>query len=160
MLKAELDDLDRELAVMREGPFGPNSEFIQSFSKEEREELLEALEQEGVMPPKSPDLMSEEDLDDLAREEEGKKQATTSKSSLKVTLSIPVREKIYVKRFNTALEAAQEKNDDKTYLALWKWYLRCQQHVSNFALIIRRTFGIFSGSHKVQGSTGPNISGC
>ncbi|OCT54109.1 pentatricopeptide repeat protein [Cladophialophora carrionii] len=135
-LKAELDQLDRELAVMREGPFGPNSEFIRSFPADEREELLKALEEEGVMPAESADLISEEDLEDLAREEEGKKQSTQAKSPLKVTLSIPVRDKIYVKRFNAALETAQQKDDDKEYFALWKWYLRCQQHVSNFALII------------------------
>ena len=135
-LKAELDELDRELAVMREGPFGPNSEFVRSFPKDEREELLKALEEEGVMSTESTDLISEEDLDELAREEEGKKPATTSKSPLVVTLSIPVREKVYVKRFNVALDSAQKQNDDKTYFALWKWYLRCQQHVSKFSLII------------------------
>jgi pentatricopeptide repeat protein len=135
-VKAELDQLDRELAIMREGPFGPNSEFIRSFPADEREELLKALEEEGVMPSESADLISEEDLEDLAREEEGKKQPTQAKSPLRVTLSIPVRDKIYVKRFNAALETAQQKDDDKEYFALWKWYLRCQQHVSNFDLII------------------------
>ncbi|KIW83586.1 hypothetical protein Z517_02831 [Fonsecaea pedrosoi CBS 271.37] len=135
-LKAELDKLDRELAVMREGPFGPNSEFIRSFPVNEREELLKALEEEGVMPSEDLDLVSEEDLEELAREEEGKKQATTQKSALKVTLSIPIRDKIYVRRFNTALDSAQQKKDEKSYFTLWKWYLRCQQHVPNFALIL------------------------
>lgn len=135
-LKAELDKLDQELEIMKEGPFGPNSDFIRSFSADEREELLKALEEEGVMPPESADLLSEDDLDDLARAEEGKKPLSRVKSPLKVTLSIPVRDKIYVKRFNTALEVAQQKDDDKEYFALWKWYLRCQQRVSNFALII------------------------
>ena len=135
-LKAELDQLDRELAVMKQGPFGPDSEFMRSLPTDEREELLKALEEEGVMPSDSADLVSEEDLDELAREEEGKKHVTQAKSSLKVTLSIPVRDKIYVKRFNIALDNAQTKKDDKEYFALWKWYLRCQQRVSNFALII------------------------
>ncbi|KIW92066.1 uncharacterized protein Z519_07049 [Cladophialophora bantiana CBS 173.52] len=135
-LKAELNKLDRELAVMREGPFGPNSQFMRSFSVDEREELLKALEEEGVMPPEDLDLISDEDLDELAKEEEGKKQATTPKSALKVTLSIPIRDKIYVKRFNAALESAQEKNDEKVYFTLWKWYLRCQQHVPNFTMIL------------------------
>ncbi|KAJ9615654.1 hypothetical protein H2200_001730 [Cladophialophora chaetospira] len=135
-LKAELDQLDQELEIMKEGPFGPNSDFVRSFPADEREELLRALEEDGVMPAESADLISEDDLEELAREEEGKKQSTQAKSPLKVTLSIPVRDKIYVKRFNTALEVAQQKDDDKEYFALWKWYLRCQQRVSNFALII------------------------
>ena len=135
-LKAELDELDRELDVMKEGPFGPRSEFMRSFPVDEREILLKTLEEEGVFPPESADLISEQDLDELAREEEGKKPLPQGKAPLKVTLSIPVRDKIYVKQFNTALAAAQQKDDVKEYFALWKWYLRCQQHVSNFALII------------------------
>lgn len=135
-VKAELDKLDHELEIMQQGPFGPNSEFMQSFSKKEREELLKALEEEGVMPPEDPELITDDELDELARAEEGKKPITKDKSSLKVTLSIPPTHKVYVKRFNAALEAAEKEPDEKAYFALWKWYLRCQQHVSNFALIL------------------------
>lgn len=137
--KAELDELDRELAILKEGPFGPNSEFIQSFPANEREELLKALEEEGVMSSGTAnyaDLISDEDLEELVREDEGIEQPTQDPSSLKVTLGIPVKDKIYVKQFNAALDTAQQKEDQKTYFALWRWYLRCQQHVPNFALII------------------------
>jgi hypothetical protein len=135
-VKAQLDELDRELAVMRQGPFGPNSEFMQSFSPDEREALLKALEQEGVTPPEAPDLLSDEDIEEIIREEEGKQPVPSGKPTLSVTLSVPVREKIYVKQFNAALKLAQEKDRDTEYFALWKWYLRCQQHVANFSLIL------------------------
>lgn len=136
-VREELEELDRELAILREGPFGPNSEFMRSFPPDEREVLLNALEEEGVMPPKTEDLISDEELEELARDEEGTRRPTKAKNSLKVTLSIPTTHKIYVKRFNKALQEAEKPNaDEKSYFALWKWYLRCQQHVSNFAIII------------------------
>ncbi|KAL6249000.1 hypothetical protein RBB50_004063 [Rhinocladiella similis] len=136
-VREELEELDRELAILREGPFGPNSEFMRSFPPDERETLLKALEEEGVMPPQTEDLISDEELEELARDEEGTRRPTKAKNSLKVTLSIPTTHKIYVKRFNKALQEAEKPNaDEKSYFALWKWYLRCQQHVSNFAIII------------------------
>ncbi|KAK5241849.1 hypothetical protein LTR40_013015, partial [Exophiala xenobiotica] len=122
---------------MKEGPFGPNSEFMRAFPPDEREALLKALEEEGVMPPETDDLISDVELEELAKGEEGTKRQTKSKSSMKVTLSIPATDKIYVKRFNKALQEAEKAEaDDKAYFALWKWYLRCQQHVSRFAVIL------------------------
>lgn len=136
-LRAELDKLDQELAVMREGPFGPNSEFMRTFPADEREELLKALEEEGVLPPENNDLITDEGLDDFPRDGRDTKRTPGSTTPLKVTLRIPFKDKIYIKRFNTALQEAQKQaSDDKVYFALWKWYLKCQQHVSNFSIII------------------------
>lgn len=136
-MKDQLDELDRDLALMKEGPFGPNSEFIQSFPPDEREELLKALEEEGVTAPDINDLLTAEDLEEVARDEKAARRIAEEKDPLKVTLSIPPKDKIYVKRFNKALhEAGQAEAKDKDYFTLWKWYLRCQQHVSNFAVII------------------------
>ncbi|KAI1618572.1 hypothetical protein EDD37DRAFT_273130 [Exophiala viscosa] len=136
-MRAQLDELDRDLALMKEGPFGPNSEFIQSFPPDEREELLKALEEEGVMAPDIDDMLTAEDLEEVARDEKTSRRLAEEKDPLKVTLSIPSKDKIYVKRFNKVLhEAGQSGAKDKDYFTLWKWYLRCQQHVSNFAVII------------------------
>lgn len=134
--KAELDKLDHELAVMRQGPFGPNSDFVRSFPADEREALLKALEEEGVMPSEDSELITDEELDELARDEEGPKKSTPRTDSLQVTLSIPAKQKLYVKRFNRALDTAQHEPEDKKYFSLWKWYLRCQQHIPNFAMIL------------------------
>ncbi|KIX01774.1 uncharacterized protein Z518_09501 [Rhinocladiella mackenziei CBS 650.93] len=136
-VRAELEELERELAIMRQGPFGPQSEFMQSLPSDEREALLKALEDEGVMPPEDPELITDEELEELAKAEQGIERTASSTSPLKVTLGIPYKDKIYVKRFNAALKEAQSPGaDDKTYFALWKWYLRCQQHVSNFSVIL------------------------
>ncbi|EXJ88345.1 hypothetical protein A1O1_05275 [Capronia coronata CBS 617.96] len=122
---------------MREGPFGPHSEFIRSFPASEREALLKALEEEGVVPGEDMDLITDEELEELAKDDKVLKREAQEKSSLKVTLSIPARDKIYVKRFNLALQEAEKgPPNERLYFALWKWYLRCQQHVANFSVII------------------------
>lgn len=136
-VRAELEELDRELAIMRQGPFGPNSEFMRSFPASEREALLKALEEEGVMPREDMDLITDEELDELAKDEKEIKREAQEKSSLKVTLGIPKKDKIYVKRFNLALQEAEKgPPNERIYFSLWKWYLRCQQHVANFSVII------------------------
>ncbi|EXJ78331.1 hypothetical protein A1O3_09492 [Capronia epimyces CBS 606.96] len=122
---------------MRQGPFGPDSEFMRSFPASEREALLKALEEEGVLPREDLDLITDEELDELAKDEKEIKRESQEKSTLKVTLGIPARDKIYVKRFNLALQEAEKgPPNERIYFALWKWYLRCQQHVANFSIII------------------------
>ncbi|EHY53940.1 hypothetical protein HRR83_004584 [Exophiala dermatitidis] len=136
-VRAELEELDRELAIMRQGPFGPDSEFMRSFPAKEREELLKALEEEGIMPGEDLDLITDEELDELAKDDKVLKREAREKASLKVTLGIPARDKIYVKRFNQALQEAEKgPPNERLYFTLWRWYLRCQQHVANFSVII------------------------
>lgn len=138
-MQAELKELEAELAILREGPFGPNSEFMQSFDPKEREEILKALEEEGVNLEVDEELLTPEELDDIARAASSDKLVEGSNDKLKVTLSIPTKDKVYIKRFNLALEEAEgvgAKDSARPYLSLWKWYLRCQQQVANFSVII------------------------
>lgn len=137
LVQAELKELDDELAILREGPFGPNSEFMQSFPPEERQEILKALEEEGVHLEADEELLTPEELDEIARAAEGDKLVEKTDGPLKVTLGIPTKDKVYVKRFNLALQEAEgDQSNARPYLSLWKWYLRCQQQVSNFAVIL------------------------
>lgn len=138
-VQAELKEMEEELAILREGPFGPNSEFMQSFPPREREEILKALEEEGVNLEADEELLTPEELDDIARAASSDKLVEKADSPLKVTLSIPTKDKVYIKRFNLALEEAEgvgAKDNARPYLSLWKWYLRCQQQVTNFSVII------------------------
>ncbi|KAK5062471.1 hypothetical protein LTR84_004543 [Exophiala bonariae] len=138
-VQAELKELEDELAILREGPFGPNSEFMQSFDPREREEILKALEEEGVNLEADEELLTPEELDDIARAASSDKLVEGANDKLKVTLSIPTKDKVYIKRFNLALEEAEgvgAKDSARPYLSLWKWYLRCQQQVNNFSVII------------------------
>jgi hypothetical protein len=140
-LLAKINKLEKELEIMREGPFGPNSEFVQSVPQEYRAELLKELEEAGLLnigeenftiDPKFDEVPDE---DDGFEDEGGMEQPAARKAA--VTLRIPRRQKEYVKKFNIALENAGQ-NDAKitAHLVLWQWYLRCQQHVSNFSNVI------------------------
>jgi len=136
-MKKELKEMDDELAILREGPFGPNSEFIQSFPPEEREVVLKALEEEGINLEADEDFLTPEELDQIANAVDSNKLVEKTDGTLKVTLGIPTKDKVYVKRFNLALQEAEgPQRNDRPYLSLWKWYLRCQQQVSNFAVIL------------------------
>ncbi len=142
-LKDEIDRLEQELAILREGPFGPNSEFMRSLSPDDRAKALKALEDEGLGEEDSEDLANEEELDRLVEEAEAEAEAKTSKDATAVqrtpgvTLRIPAQQKAYVKQFNKSLAAiAEDDLDQERHITLWKWYLRCQQHVPGFSNLV------------------------
>ncbi|RVX72480.1 hypothetical protein B0A52_03669 [Exophiala mesophila] len=136
-MKQELKELDEELAILREGPFGPRSDFMMAFPPNEREEILKALEEEGIRFDEDEDLLSPEDLEEIADAANGRPSRRMSANGLTVSLKIPTKDKVYVKRFNMALEAAEGVTQNaRPYLSLWKWYLSCQQNVANFSAIL------------------------
>lgn len=136
-MKKELKELDEELAVLREGPFGPRSDFMQAFPPNEREEILKALEEEGIKLDEDEDLLSPADLEEIATAADDRRQGRMSPNALTVSLKIPTKDKVYVKRFNLALDAAEGViQNARPYLSLWKWYLSCQQNVANFSSIL------------------------
>lgn len=140
-LVAKINELEKELAIMREGPFGPNSEFIQAVPEEYRAQVLKELEEAGLMNLEEEDFTQNPEFDkamDENEEFEDELEAEEPNTQrMAVTLRIPRRQKEYVKRFNIALENVRQ-NDAKVtaHLVLWQWYLRCQQHVSNFSNVI------------------------
>jgi len=131
-VKEELDGLDEELAILKEGPFGPRSEFMRSLPEKERAHLLKVLEEQGV-GQEDEDLLDDEVLQDIEETPEERDVP----NALSVTLSVPAKQKAYVKYFNEALQQArQADNDPRKKLNLWKWYLRCQQSVPNFSIFM------------------------
>jgi len=135
-LKAQIERLETELAILKQGPFGPDSEFMRSLSPDERAKALKALEEEGLAEDESETLWVDEEIDRLLEDDKSKKTADTTNIP-NVTLRIPAQQKLYVKQFNKSLEAvAQDNVDLERCLLLWKWYLRCQQHVLGFSNII------------------------
>lgn len=135
-LQAEIDQLESELAILRQGPFGPDSEFMRSLPPEDRAKALQALEEEGLVGDESESFPDDDEIDRLLEEGEAKKAAGAA-GPHGVTLRIPARQKAYVRHFNKALEAVAENNSDvQRCLLLWRWYLRCQQHVPGFASIV------------------------
>jgi pentatricopeptide repeat protein len=135
-LKAEIEQLDAELAILRQGPFGPDSEFMRSLPPEDRAKALKALEEEGLVGDEREDFPDDEEIDRLLEEGEAKKAEGTGHTP-GVTLRIPAQQKAYVKQFNKALQSVADNGSDlQRCLLLWKWYLRCQQHVPRFANVI------------------------
>lgn len=127
MLRDRIKNIERELAIMREGPFSRNSEFMQQFPTDERERLLKAMEEADLGDEHF--NLPEIDFSDLDLDEGLKLRKD---DDLGVTLRIPAHERAYVRRFNAALKTT----NTKTKRILWVWYLRCQQRVANFSSLI------------------------
>jgi pentatricopeptide repeat protein len=118
--RERIKQLERELAVMRKGPFAREGEFMQSLPEHKREELLKAMEEQGFEEDDIRDLS----FDELLAEDE----EPTRKQTLAVSLRIPEKSRAYVRKFNTALQTSDAKSKQK----LWLWYLRCRQRVPGF----------------------------
>ncbi|KAJ9650934.1 hypothetical protein H2198_009770 [Neophaeococcomyces mojaviensis] len=130
----ELQDVDRQLSVLRQGPFGPQSEFMQQLPADQREEILKALADEGINPQDEQDTLDLAEIDRLMEEDE---EDTDVSQELAITLHTPRAHQALVSHFNKALSQAQAGHGDVLKsLALWKWYLRCQQKIPAFSKII------------------------
>lgn len=136
-VRGQLMKLEQELAIMRQGPFGPQSEFMKALPRDEREQVLQMLAKEGVMQSEQDDLLTLAELERLAEEDEEEGQPV---KQLGVTLRIPKRDQAYVRHFNKALRAAEAGAgiDVQKNLTLWIWYLRCQQQVNSFSAMITK----------------------
>ena len=136
-LKAQIDQLETELAILKQGPFGPDSDFIQSLPPGNRAGALKALEEEGLLGDELENLPNDEEIDMLLEEGKAKRKVGDTTHTPSVTLRIPAQQKAYVKQFNKSLESvAEEYSDLQRCSLLWRWYLRCQHHVLGFSNII------------------------
>ncbi|KPI35656.1 uncharacterized protein AB675_4741 [Cyphellophora attinorum] len=118
--RERIKQMERELAVMRKGPFAREGEFMQSLPEDKREELLKAMEEQGFEEDDIRDLS----FDELLAEDE----KPSPKQQLAVSLRIPEKSRAYVRKFNAALQTSDAKSKQK----LWLWYLRCRQRVPGF----------------------------
>jgi pentatricopeptide repeat protein len=136
-LRAEIEQLDAELAILRQGPFGPDSDFMRSLPPEDRAKALKVLEEEGLAGDESENFPDDDEIDRLLEEGKEKRKIGDTTHTQGVTLRIPAQQKAYVKQFNKSLESvAEDASDLKQGLLLWRWYLRCQQYVPGFSNII------------------------
>ena len=151
-IRQQIKRLEEEMNEMKQGPFGPNSEFMQSLPKDQRAELLKSLEAEGT-PAAIENLLQEDDgieyvgdelgefgeedpFDEEAEyeDEDEDEDEDAIEEPLSVTLRVPPQHRKYVKEFNDALLLAQNEIDHfPHHLDLLKWYLRCQQHIPSFS---------------------------
>lgn len=162
--KAERDDvedeisrLDRELAVLKEGPFSPNSSFMKSLPEKDRAIALEALQKhaeqeqeqgdhnesntglEEVFDGELDELIKEE-FGGLAKEQENWQTEPDMDEQLPPVVKRPYEIVLpdsnphpYVERLNKCLRLfASDSSDDLLRQEIWRWYRRCKESCSEF----------------------------
>ncbi|KAE8390697.1 hypothetical protein BDV23DRAFT_193509 [Aspergillus alliaceus] len=152
-MEGELARLDSELEDLKEGPYGPNSQFIRELPEKERSIALEALRnydaEHGKQEPEigleqvfddELEEMLKEEFQSLAMEEEnwnstGEDDASMKKAarrSYEVEVVDPEYHS-YVGKFNECLKRiTNDKANERLGPELWKWYRRCKQVVPEF----------------------------
>ncbi|KAL1965963.1 hypothetical protein VTN77DRAFT_4903 [Rasamsonia byssochlamydoides] len=150
-MRGHLAALDRELEILRQGPYSPNSPFMKQLPEKDRKIALEALrkyeaekgqddEQTGLEEVFDQELddMLREEFEGLAKEEEedwdptkpiAEPERRPEKRKLEGSL---VSTHPYVDRFNECLTRVVDNSNTSTRQELWKWYRRCKQTVPSF----------------------------
>ena len=157
-LEDELSNIKKEMKILEEGPFGPNSEFMRSLPEKDREIALEALrkhaEQKGKQEGSDGGLeqVFDDELDGMLQKEFGgmveeqenwykrrqleEPEKPVARPSYEVVL--PDEEThAYVDKFNERLrQYARDKSDEPLKQDLWRWYRRCKQAAPGFLDVI------------------------
>ena len=136
-LRSKIESLEKELAVLKEGPFGPNSEFMQSIPPKERQILLEALRQARTKEDDGDDDDTTV-LDTLIKDLDLEADDVKGDPAPQVTLQHPKKQQAYVRNFNLLLkDAVADPTPTKAIkAALWQSYQRCRQKVTDFLSMI------------------------
>ena len=110
-LQSKIRELEKELGEMKQDSFEPDSELMKSLPSDAREELLKELEAEGLQ--QEDDWFDEEELDAMMAQGDSVDTEPVAGGLLapSVTLRIPHKQKIYVKRFNDTIQKLSEKPD-------------------------------------------------
>lgn len=133
-LKSKIEKLEKELDEMRQGPFGPQSEFMQSLPPEEREMALETLRKERGAPVEELENVDLKEIDSLIEDQDGETDDVAYGPAPQVTLQHPEKHKAYVMNFNAVLKdvVAGPMNEVKKW-NLWRSFERCIRCVQGFA---------------------------
>ncbi|KAF7503854.1 hypothetical protein GJ744_003051 [Endocarpon pusillum] len=133
-LRSQLESLEKELAVLREGPFGPNSEFMQSLPPKERKMALKALGKDWTGGLHDPDDFNPEELDRLIEAQDSEADNFGGDPPPQVTLQYTDEHQAYVRNFNSFLEEAVNTPvvNANTKISLWRSYRRCCYNIQNF----------------------------
>src|SRR5277367_6162641 len=92
-VKNEIKRLEDELAVLREGPFGPNSDFMKSLPPEERAKALKIIKESGRDTALQEDLLTDEEFTEILEDDEPDDKLVAIP---KVTIRIPAQQRAYV----------------------------------------------------------------
>ena len=87
-LVAKINELEEELAIMKEGPFGPNSALVQAVPDEYRAQVLRELEEAGLLKLVEEDITEDPDLENLFDEESNAEGESSSVRKPAVTADL------------------------------------------------------------------------
>ncbi|KMU75050.1 pentatricopeptide repeat containing protein [Coccidioides immitis RMSCC 3703] len=124
LLKAKIAELERELAELREGPFGPNSPFMKELSEEDRQKALEALRK----------YKAEHKEEDVESEEEERLDAEFDKAMERQFQDLNY--KPLFARFNKTLKVLRNNPTFTQRQDAWRSYRRCKEGLPFFLDII------------------------
>ena len=133
-LQAKLQELEKEIASMKDGPFGRESPYLRSLPVDARNEILKQIEEDSGFN-KDDEAFSDDEIEAMLENDQSMDSPVVIQTPA-VTLRIPRQQKTYVKHFNQAIEQVEFQQSEEAQIKLLKWYLRCQQHVSGFSNII------------------------
>lgn len=157
-LQSKVAQLEEELKVLKEGPFGPNSKFMRELSEEDRikaQEVIRKYEAEHAKEHASRGVQdaqidagyeaalkkefdavmeSEKQLWDPTRPME--QPAVSPKEDFEVELTIPDAQQAYVSRFNKTLKSLRNNPSASQKQDAWRSYRRCKQSLPFFLDIV------------------------
>lgn len=134
-LESKIESLEKELAVMRKGPFAADGKFMQSLSPEDRKLALEALEKEGggettPFDPNEPDMS---EIDRLIEEQDLKEEVETDSEPVpQVVLEHAKEHRASTQQFNAALKDMVKEPTTAKKIGLWVLYQKCRFRVPDF----------------------------
>ncbi|EEQ35028.1 hypothetical protein McanMca71_001775 [Microsporum canis] len=161
-VKEELKRLEKELDVLKDGPFALDGEFMRSLSEEDRKRAVEAItkyaaehnwKEEDERDEQLKSRLStklnkslQEELDNFEAEEEelwdptkelsdpnqATEPAEQTKEPYEVELKVPESHHAYVTRFNKALKALRNNPSLAERQFAWKSYRRCKEALPFF----------------------------
>ncbi|KAL3475338.1 hypothetical protein BJX99DRAFT_259451 [Aspergillus californicus] len=172
-----LSQLDHEIELLKEGPFGPNSPFIRGLPEKEREIALEALrKQEAEDGPDDQDEsfnldeIFDEELDEMLKEEfegmakEEERWMDNHENEPKEVIREPYEvilqdseHSAYVDRFNACLKRfANDNTNERVRQDLWKWYRRSKYVIPRFIDSIPEEAMALLWSSQLNGGSTPS----
>ncbi|KAL9623205.1 MAG: hypothetical protein Q9160_002520 [Pyrenula sp. 1 TL-2023] len=144
LLQIKVRQLEDELRIMREGPFGPNSELMMALPPQEREIALNALaEHKKKFPNSLDDNFGDPELEKMLEKEAGlgteeyedgtEDTPQPGAPPARVQFQLKQEYKVLIKGLNRTLAMVAEDKDNREHGAeMWKWYLRCKRFIPHF----------------------------
>lgn len=138
-LESKINSLEKELAVMRKGPFAAEGKFMQSLSPEDRKLALEALEKEGggETAPFDLDDTDMSEIDRLIEDQDLEEEVESDGEPVpQVILKHAEKYRASARYFNATLKDMVKEPTTAKKISLWVLYQKCRFRVPDFVTSI------------------------